>query len=443
MRQSTPRTWRRWLLALAAQGTASITNFAAAALALSSGDLADFGRFSIAYQLGLVVVSIGQASTGAAALIQGSRELADAESRSVTDGTAGAALVLGATTALPIATAGVLVGGTLGLSLLLVALGTPGLVSQYTLRELRFARHDQLGVLRADSIWLAIVLGVALVDGLSPWRGSPTTYLAVWLAGATISAAPLMLVGVVRGRRQLATFWQATGPQAVRFGVAGLLSRSVFIVPLIATEVIVGTAASGALAAAVLVFSPLSVVNTAAVSIVVPSQIAASGVHVVDKRVPLQVIAGVSAITLGWAGCLLALDASGLPSGPFALTANGITAALFTATLVRFLGLAFWRGPAVGLLIADASAETLETRIVGTLAIWLAAVVGLQVTGVDGGAFGLGVATWFGAWVTWRRYRALPRHLLRNGEAPPGGAGSCAVPAHPSESPLTRMSGPR
>jgi hypothetical protein len=415
VRQFTRRTRisRRWLLALIAQGTASFTNFAAAALALSSGNLADFGRFSIAYQLGLLVVSIGEASTGTAALIQGSRELADGRGHAVTDGTAGAALVLGATTAVPITLAGVLVGGPLGLSLLLVALGAPGLVSQYTLRQLRFARHDQLGVLRADSIWLAVVLGAALVDLLSPWRGSPTAYLAVWLAGGTISAAPLMFVAVVRGWRQLGTFWQATGPQAIRFGIAGLLSGSVFIVPLIATTVIVGPEASGALAAAVLVFSPMSVVNTTAVSIVVPSQIGASGIHVVDKRVPLQVSAAVSAITLAWAGCLLALDASGLPSGPFALAANGITAALFIATLIRFLGLAFWRGPAVGLMIADASVETLETRIVGTVAVWLAAVVGLQLAGVNGGAFGLGVATWFGAWVTWRRYRALPRHLLR------------------------------
>jgi hypothetical protein len=441
VRQFTRRTRpsRAWLLAAAAQGTASITNFAAAALALSSGNLAEFGRFSIAYQLGLVMVSIGEASTGSAALIQGSRELADAERQSLSDGTAGAALVLGATLAVPIAIAGVVVGGPLGLSLLLVAFGTPGLVSQYTLRGLRFARHDQLGVLRADSIWLAVVLGGALVDVLSPWRGSPTAYLAVWLAGGTISAAPLIRAGVVRGRRQLRTFWLATGPQAIRYGFAGLLSRSVFVVPLIATAVIVGTEATGALAAAVVVFSPLSVVNTTAGAITIPSQIRKLGVHVVDKRIPLQVIAGVSAITLGWAGCLLALEALGLPSGPFALSANGITAALFTATLLRFLGLAFLRGPAVGLMIADASAETLESRIVGTLATWVAAVVGLQLAGVDGGAFGLAVATWFGAWVTWRRYRALPRHLLRISKQPLGGAGSCAaVPARPSESPLAK-----
>jgi hypothetical protein len=407
------RISRGWLLAAAAQGTASITNFAAAALALSSGDLVAFGRFSIAYQLGLVVISIGEASTGATALIQGSRELPRAERRSVAEGTAGAALVVGATMAVPIAIAGAILGGPVGPSLLLVALGTPGLVSQYTLRGLRFARHDQLGVLRADGIWLAVMLVVALVDGVTAWRGSPTAYLAVWLAGGTISAAPLMLKGLLRGLRRLRTYWQTTGPQAVRYGFAGLLSRSVFIVPLIATEVIVGTEATGVLAAAVVVFSPLSVVNTTAGAIVVPRQIRASGVHVVDKRIPLQVIAGVSAITLGWAACLLALEASGLPAGPFALSANGITAALFTATLVRFLGLAFWRGPTTGLMIADASADALETRVVGTLASWLAAIVGLQLAGVDGGAIGLAVATWFGAWVAWRRYRALPRHLLR------------------------------
>jgi hypothetical protein len=217
----------------------------------------------------------------------------------------------------------------------------------------------------------------------------------------------------VRGLRRLRTFWQTTGPQAIRYGFAGPLSRSVFIVPLIATDVIVGTEATGALAAAVVVFSPLSVVNTTAASITVPSKIRTQGVHVVDARVPLQVSAGVSAITLGWAACLLAAAWSGLPAGPFALSANGITGALFVATLLRFLGLAVLRGPAVALMIADASAETLDTRIVATLITWLAAVVGLALAGVDGGAFGLALATWFGAWLTWWRYRALPRHLMR------------------------------
>jgi hypothetical protein len=400
-------TWRRWSLTLATQSVASITNFAAGALALSSGDLAAFGRFSIAYQLGLVVVTAGEASTGAAALIQGSREVAESDGHAVSDGTSSAALVLGAAMALPIAVAGLLVGGSLGSMLLLTAVGAPGLVSQYTLRQLRFARQDQLGVLRADSIWLVVLVAVAAADRFTTWQASPTAYLAAWLAGATVSGAPLILVGVSRGLRQLHSFWNATGPHAIRLGVAGLLARSAFVVPLIATNFIVGTEASGALAAALLVFSPLSVVHSAAVSIVVPAKIGAAGVHVVDRRVPHQVVGGVSVITLAWAGGLLALDGSGLRAGPFALAANGITAALFTATLLRFLGLAFGRGALVGLLIANASTGILRTRVVGTLTLWVVAVLGLVVAGLDGGAYGIAIATWFGGAVMWQSYRSL------------------------------------
>ena len=56
-------------LTLGAQSLASVTNFAATALALSAGDLGEFGRFAIAFQLCQVVVVVANGAVGDVVLI--------------------------------------------------------------------------------------------------------------------------------------------------------------------------------------------------------------------------------------------------------------------------------------------------------------------------------------------------------------------------------------
>ena len=403
---------KRAPLTVAAQSLSSLTNFATNALALSAGDLESFGHFSIAFQLCVVVIAVGQGSTGAALLVHASGDDEHGQVERLRRAAASAALVLGVSFTIVFAVAGVVVGGGIGLLLLLSAMGAPSLVSQYTLREFRFARQDQVGVVVADLIWLAVVVAVAVADWATAWDGSPAHYLVAWLVGATISALPLMLSGLTGGRDALVHFWQETGPQAVRLGVESLLSRSILVSTFVLTGVIVGEAATGSMAAAVLLFSPLSVVNTSALALVVPPEIRKRGIHVVRRSVPIAVIAAVATITAGWALFVFVLDQSRFSFEPFRLSPNGITNGLFAATLLHYLGLAAWRGPAVGLRIADAAAESLDARLRTSVMQWVFPAIGLGVWGVTGGALGLGIATWLGAFIAWRRYVTLDSALL-------------------------------
>lgn len=398
---------RRAPLTVAAQSLSSLTNFLTNILALRAGDLESFGHFSIAFQLCVVAIAVGEGSTGAAMLVHASGDHRHGDVDRIHRGAAAAALVLGVSFSALFAVSGLVVGGGLGALLLLSAAGAPSLVSQYTLRDYRFARQDQLGVVVADLIWLAVVVAVAAVDWATTWDGTPAHYLAAWLAGATISASPLMLRGVTAGKDALGHFWRRTGPQAIRLGLESLLARSVLVVTFVLTGVIVGDAATGSIAAAVVVFSPLSVVNTSASALVVPPEIRKRGIHVVRRSVPLAVIAAVATITAGWALAVLLLDRSRFAFDPFRLSANGITGGLFAATLVHFLGLAAWRGPAVGLRIADAASRSLDARLRTSVMQWVFPGIGLAIAGVTGGALGLGVATWLGALIAWHRYVSL------------------------------------
>ncbi len=400
-------------LTLGAQALSSLTNFLVGAFALAADDLGSFGRFSIAYQLCLIVIAIGHGSTGNSVLIHAVRG-GDERSDAVRAGASTAAVLVGLAAGIVLVVAGVAVGGDMRTPLLLAGAGSVGLVCQYTLRAARFALSDPAGVIRADGIWLAVLLGFAAFDLATDVSPGANGYLAAWLVGAAVSALPVIAVGVGNGRQHIGEYWEATGPQAVRTGIDSLLARSVFVVTLIAAEVIVDDTASGALAAAVLVFSPMGVVTASASALVVPSEVRAYGVHAAPFWVPMRAAAVICSIMAAWAVALVAFDASALAFGPFELEVNGVTTGLFVATFLRFLAMGTWMGAVVGLRIADAASLSLRARIIGTIAQWSVPVIALARWGVEGGAFGLAAATWFGASVAWLLLVSLggyrPRH---------------------------------
>ncbi|MBT8241023.1 MAG: hypothetical protein KJN63_07330, partial [Acidimicrobiia bacterium] len=120
---------KRAPVTIAAQSLSSLTNFVTGALALSAGDLEEFGQFSIAFQLCVVVIAVGQGSTGAAMLVHASGDDEAAQVERLRRAGATAALVLGIFFAAVLAVAGAVLGGGLGLLLLISAVGAPSLVS--------------------------------------------------------------------------------------------------------------------------------------------------------------------------------------------------------------------------------------------------------------------------------------------------------------------------
>ncbi len=398
-------------LTFSAQAVSSLTNFVVSALALGAGSLEEFGRFSIALQVCVIVIAAGQGGTGTAVLIHGSGDddQAGGTVALVRQGIATAALLFGVMVGILLLAAGLIIGGDLGRLLLYSALGAPALICQYTYRSALFAQQRPGRVVAIDTAWLAVVVAAAALNFFTPLTLTSGHFLVAWLLGATVSAAPYIAHGLTGNREALAHFWRSTGVQSVRTAADGLLARSILVVALIAVSALINDRAAGALAAATLLFSPLSVVNASAPSVVVPPEIRARGIHVVRRSLPLMVALVTTGITVAWAAVILVVQELDVTLGPFDMTANDIGMGLYLATLLRFVALALWQGPIVGLRIADAATESLEARFVATIVQWALPLLALAVEStVTMAAFGLGAATLVGAGYVWLKYLRLP-----------------------------------
>lgn len=395
------------ILTVAAQAISSLTNFTVNALAFETSELAEFGRFSVVVQLCLVIISTGHGGIGNATLIHGSVP-DDDKQEEMGSAAATTSLVFGAVMAVPLLVASLFVGDQMSTLLMFAAFGAPALISQYIYRTQLFAIRDTRRVVLIDTIWLAVVAVTAVANWIFALGFGAKEFLITWLIGAAISAAPFIRQGLRSPLVHLRRFWEMTGPQALRTGAEGMMARSIFVVSLVGVQAVLGDDDAGSLAAAALVFSPLSVVNSAIPSFVVPNQIGRRGIHIVGRTVPLAVIAVAAGATVMWAFVVVGVQNLGIPLGPFDLSAGGVGAALFIATLIRFVAMGVWQGPLAALRIADAAQSSFRVRAVATAVQWVAPIATLLLfPDLDLAAFALGLATLFGAGFAWRTYRNL------------------------------------
>ena len=394
---------------LAAQAISSLTNFTVNAVAFVTSRLSEFGQFSIALQLCQIMISAAQGGIGNATLIHGSVRGNDNRSP-IGDASAATAAFLGIVLAVPVLVAWAVIGGQLGTFLLIAAIGAPALVSQYVYRARLYSQQNTRGVVIADTIWLVVLLVVTAANWLFSLGLGPAHILAAWLFGAAVSASPLLRLALRSPIAQLKRFWQLTGPQAIRTGAEGMLARSIFVVSLVAVREFLGDSDAGSLAAAALAFSPLSIINSAIPSFVVPTQVGRNGIHVVKRSVPAAIIGIAVGMTVLWGITLLVVQNVGIPLGPFDLSAGMVGTGLFLATALRFVAMAAWQGPLAALRVADASQVSLRVRAVATVVQWVAPVVSLIVTAdLVIAATALAVATLFGPVYGWSEYEKLGR----------------------------------
>ncbi len=258
-------------------------------------------------------------------------------------------------------------------------------------------------------VWLFVVVAAATGDALGLWTMSAVGYLGAWLFGATVSAGPTLLRGVTARGVDCSTFTAVAGRQSVRLGIEAALARSVYVVFLLLAAVMLSAESSGAVASAVLVFSPLSVVYVALSTFLVPTLVRANGIHVVAPGVLARIAVVAAALTSGWMIVLALANMAELAPGPFDLEIAEVSHALFFATGARFVGLSVWRAPLIALRVADATRESLAARWAATLAQWTLPVVGFSIGGLEWGAVLFAVATWFGAYLAFAQWLALRR----------------------------------
>lgn len=392
---------------MASQAVSSVGNFVVPALVQANTSIAGFGRFMLAFGIGQLIVVVGDGSIGQVTLVHG----AGKDRVAVRAGAAAWGLVLGAVLGLVTCAAGLVVGGDTGALLVLTGLGAPALVGQYVTRALRFADGDPAGALRADLVWLGVIVVAAAADLAGVWEPTARGYLAVWLVGALAGSGETLRLAAGARPPHLRAFWQRTGAQAVHLAVDAGLARSAFVVTLAAAAIVLDDAAAGALGAAVLMLSPLSVVHAATSSYLVPRLVRASGIHVPPIAAVTKVVAMVVGLTVAVAVAIVAANQLTDRLGPFALEPNDVSGALFAATVVRYVGLGVWRGPLVALRVADVTRPVVVTRAVSTIAQLGLAVTGMAAAGLVAGAWGVAVGVWLGAslaGVVWVRRLGAP-----------------------------------
>ena len=392
-----------------AQGISSLTNFLAGALALhtAGGDLAAFGRFSIAYQICQVVISVTQSSLGASVAVHGVQP--GPASRDFHASSALAAVTVGFSLAVLVGTAALVVGGDYQTPLLICAAGCPAIAAQYLLRYTYFAQARPRAAIVVDAIWLGVLLTAAILDAVGVLDMSVNRYLAVWLVGGFVSATPLLRLARRARQVRFGPFWSRAGRQSLQLGTEGLLGRSTYVISLVTADMIVGAEGSGILAAAVLLFSPLSVAHSTADAVAIPSLVREGGVHLPARRVGLFIFAAIAACTVGWALVLLGLSRTPWAIDAFSLDDNGITISIFLATMSRFLSMCLWRGAAILLRVADEAAVTLAVRVKAAVLEWLLPIAGFAIGGISGGIHALAIAGWGGALIAWQQYSRLRR----------------------------------
>ena len=185
---------RRVGLSVVDQGVTSAGNLAVTIIAARSLSVDDFGAFTIAYTVSVLSLGVTRSLTSEPMMIRFSDEDAPTARRAGAHA-AGLALLIGIAVGAALAAVAMLFSGTVQTSLLIVAVGLPGLLVQDAWRFVCFSLGRPGVALVNDSAWFAIVLSLTVIVRLIA-TPTITTVTAAWVATSAICA----VIGAVQLR---------------------------------------------------------------------------------------------------------------------------------------------------------------------------------------------------------------------------------------------------
>ena len=242
--------WRAHAATMADQVLSSLSNVLAVVLGAKSTDAADFGRFSLAYTVLTVVVGLNRAYLGNRVSL--SRD--DEAAHRATALAAGGMVVLAPAVALVVwLVARVASGG--GTLVVIVALAAPVVCVQDLLRFGAVASRRPSVALVSDAIWTACLVVPLLLTA----RPSPVQAVAIWAAGAVVSAVVAMAHFGIRPR--IMAGWRSLrehDPVGRSLVVGRLLTSSASLLAISASAAIIGPVAAGSLRGASTLLGPLN-----------------------------------------------------------------------------------------------------------------------------------------------------------------------------------------
>jgi O-antigen/teichoic acid export membrane protein len=393
------RLARRAVWGLADQVLSSLTNFAVGVVVARSLGAEVFGAFTLAFSTYLVALNVSRALATEPLAIRYSVAPVANWRRAVGSATGTAAMVGAAGGVGCLLVAWLLAGPTRG-AFLALGLTLPGLLLQDGWRFVFFSRRRGLSAFLNDLFWgLALVpaLGVLLVTG----HASVSLLVLAWGGAANVAA----LVGVLQARvtpRPLAAgAWLGKHRDLAPRYLAEFVALSGAIqLYLWGIGAITGLAAVGALRAAQMLVSPLSIVLMGITMMGVPEAI-----RILDRSAKGFVTLGaVLSATLGmavllWGAVLLFAPAR---LGLWLLGPSWEPARQVLLPIVLWLvGGAVILGPEIGLRALAAARRSLRARMAGSALSVVGALLGSMTGGALGAAWGLALASLAGAPLWW------------------------------------------
>jgi len=378
-----------------------VTNFALASVVARNVSQDEFGAFALIFSSYLLILGIVRAFSTLPLLVRFTN-VGDQDWASGTRPATGSAIVGGALGGV-ICVAAALVFRNAAGPFLALAISLPGLMLQETWRLAFVARGDPAKALVNDTVW-AIVLVPAVLWALELEQPTAGVFMLAWgISGTVAGAVGLLQARLVPQPKGVVTWtrdhWDLSGRQLGEFATLSGANQSV----MYAAGAIGGLAAAGALRAGQVLLGPLRTVFQASWFVAL-----SEFVRLLQRRPQalLRVSIWVSMI-MGLAG--LAYGAIfvvfGPVLGPILLGDSWVNAKpLIVPLTINAATSGFWLGPNVGLRALQEPSRSLRARLVIGVLTLVGGIVGVIVSGAEGGAWGLAVAGVVGVGIWWRQF---------------------------------------
>ena len=401
---------RRTSLGVVDQVVSSVTNFALNILVVSSVPTDAYGAFALVYALYFIFRGSIQALVAQPLLIRHTDQLSGVASegqglRRTHELALGGALQISLLGSLILVAGATAVPDELAMSLLALALVLPGLLLQEVMRAVFLAQGRPGAAIAIDSAWAVaqlVLVGLLLSSGTAqvPWL------VVAWGVSGGVSAVGAMALDSLWLRLRGAARWlvelrHLSLPFLGEIMTDLLAAQGVMIV----LAAVAGLDEVGVFRSAQILFSPLSVLFMAGMTVGIPEAVR------VLARAPRRfrsavVIAGGSVTLAASVWCLIVIGLPDALGARFLGESWAGASSVLPQFSLYYLAAAAGLGALVGLRALAASRVSFAARAVGSVSGFLLGSIGASRAGAAGAAVGLGVGMVTATALLWIGFRA-------------------------------------
>jgi len=389
-RERVLRLARRVSWNLLDQLISSVTNAALSLTVARTVDKASFGGFAVAFTIFQLTILVARALLGQPLTMRFSGTTSDRR-LTAARGATGGALLVGCAAGLCSALTGLLVDDQLRPVLLAMAVGLPALVLQDTWRLLFFTELRPAKAAFNDALW-ALVQAPLIAAAILTDQRSATPFVLAWAFGAVVAALVGMRQAGVRpsvGRplRFLAEQWDIS-----RYLLAEqALGQGAYQGALLLVGVRGTLADVGSLRGAMVLLSPVGILALSVSAFAIPELARRTGLSTADYNKAALLVSGtLMAASTIWVSIFLLLPAT---AGEAILgdSWSGARSVLLPSLLYQ-LALCAGAGPSLVIYALANTRSIFRISLIGAALLIVGAVVGADLDGARGAAYGMGIA---------------------------------------------------